>query len=75
MTLIGSETGLKHPVIINDLYHQVGYLGQNWSRSKAFRVILVIVFTYTILRLGIEIYYLSGSWLDGGASRWNSMFQ
>ena len=67
MTLIGSEPGLKHPVIINDLYHQVGYLGQIWSRSKAFRVILVIVFTYTILRLGIEIYYLSGSWLDSDA--------
>jgi hypothetical protein len=66
MTLIGSETGLKHPVIINDLYHQVGHLGQNWSRSKVFRVTLVIVIAYTILRLGIEIYYLSGSWLDGG---------
>ena len=64
MTLIGPETGLKHPAIINDLYHQVDYLRQNWSCSKVFRVTLVIVVAYTILRLGIEVYYLSGDWLN-----------
>ena len=37
------------------LYH----LRQSWSRSKAFRVILVVVVIYTVLRLAVQAIYLA----------------
>jgi hypothetical protein len=66
MTLIGPETGLKNPSITTGLLHQVGFIWQSWSHSRVFRSTLVIVVIYIILRLGIQVYYLSGSWSNEG---------
>ena len=35
------------------------YLRQSWSRSKAFRIILVIAVIYTVLRLAVQGVYLA----------------
>ncbi len=55
--------------MFNDFNHQVGYLGQSWSRSKAFRVILIIALIFALLRLALQVVYLSGSLLNEGTGQ------